>query len=294
MNFTFGTITNALRSVKLSSEWEKKKEEAQTKKQNDMIAKMTEQERMIYDLKKQSEDNEKAGKLTAIEGKLMAGKELTPEEEEYLKENDPDALLEYKKLQVEKANYKEKLKHCKTKEDVDRLKMNSLSGAFTECRRISTNPNIPKEKKVILLKRLQMKVNFDKIAQEEFVADGSYHALKTDQEVLDEAREKIEELTPDTNEENKEIENLEEELELLDDTNITQDDNKDEDIKDTIKEIEINDDTNKIHKIDTTKEKIKVEQHLETKNIEPKDITFENVKLEINVAINEVSLRKEK
>ena len=66
--------------MKLQTEWGKKKEELQTKKQKDAYQKMTQEQRLLEDFKKQCEDNMEAGTATKIEGKLIAGKELSPED----------------------------------------------------------------------------------------------------------------------------------------------------------------------------------------------------------------------
>lgn len=283
MNFIFGTITNAINEMKLQTEWGKKKEELQTKKQKDAYQKMTQEQRMLEDFKKQCEDNTEAGTSIKIEGKLMAGKELTPEEEKWLQEHDPESLADYKRLQAEKTAYKEKLKHCKTKEDVNRLRMNSLSGDFTECRRISTNPNIPKKKKVALLKKLMMKVSFDEEAQVEFVETGEYRNLKTDQEVLDEAKEIKEELAEEISSE----EVVEETLNEQNDNQVNENDDSEkidtnviEEIKSSKKKVDIE----QIHHLDNGKDKV---EKLDNDN-EPKDVTIDNVKVEIVKAIRKI------
>ena len=45
-----------------------------------------------------------------------------PEEISYLEKNDPVALKKYRETKEDKESYKEKLRQCKTKEEVDRVK----------------------------------------------------------------------------------------------------------------------------------------------------------------------------
>ncbi len=74
-------------------------------------------------------------KSTAVAGifaKLMAGQELSPSELEYLKEADPELYEKAVKVANERKEYERKLKQCKSKDEVEKVKLEKLSNLSSE------------------------------------------------------------------------------------------------------------------------------------------------------------------
>ncbi len=78
--------------------------------------------------------------------KLKSGKSLSGSELEHLRRTDPASYQKAKQLEAERAAYERQLRQCKTKEDVERLRMSKLSSSMAAVSAIANNPNIPEEK----------------------------------------------------------------------------------------------------------------------------------------------------
>ena len=70
---------------------------------------------------KEQKQKEIAKKISDIRSKLKFGKKLSDEELRLLREHAPDLYKKAEAVQQERKNFKEQLKNCKTKEDVQRL-----------------------------------------------------------------------------------------------------------------------------------------------------------------------------
>lgn len=144
-----GTIRNSVSLASLESKWQQKKQGiSKGKKEN-----LTAEERELQRFQEQADKIRESKKSTDIDTKLQAGGELTAEEIEYLKKNDPDALKEYEEVQRERASYKKQLKNCKSKEEVEKLKMTKMGHYMAEAKEIMNDPYIPKAKKYELMKK---------------------------------------------------------------------------------------------------------------------------------------------
>lgn len=120
---------------------------------------------------------------------MKTGGTLTEEEIAYLKEHDPEALAEYEKAQTEKKAYENALKNCRTKEDVQRLKLNRMGSFAAQAKEIASNPYIPKDKKVVLMQRLNNEVCKIRDAHQVFEKSRAYEELPEEQELRREAAE---------------------------------------------------------------------------------------------------------
>ena len=138
-----GTIKNSVRMAALDQKWQQKKNSfGQDKKK---LAEMTAEERQLQDFREQAEQMRKSQKHANIDAKLAAGEELTPEEIEYLRQNNPQALKDYEDTQKERESYKRALRNCRTKEEVERLKYTKMGQFMAEAKKISSNACIPTE-----------------------------------------------------------------------------------------------------------------------------------------------------
>lgn len=175
-----GTIKRSVRMAALDQKWQQKKNSfGQDQKK---LSEMTAEERQLQDFREQAEQMRKSQKHANIDAKLAAGDKLAPEEIEYLRQNNPQALRDYEETQRERENYKRALRNCKTKEEVERLKYAKMGQFMAEAKKISSNACIPKGKKVALLKRILQQATAVEDEHKEFLKTSRYAGLPTEEE----------------------------------------------------------------------------------------------------------------
>ena len=183
-----GTIKNQVHLQTLDQKWQQKKQELFSPQKDK--SEMTQQERMLADFQEQAEKIRKQNETADIYNKLKSGGTLTPDEISYLKEHDPEALSKYEEAQAEKKAYERQLKGCKTKEEVERLKLNRMGNFAAKAKSIVNDPYIPKSKKLELMNQLNNEVCVIRDAHHEFTKSRAYQELPTEEEVQEErARE---------------------------------------------------------------------------------------------------------
>lgn len=94
-----------------------------------------------------------------------------------------------RQAQTEKKAYENALKNCRTKEDVQRLKLNRMGSFAAQAKEIASNPYIPKDKKVVLMQRLNNEVCMIRDAHQAFEKSRAYEELPEEQELRREAAE---------------------------------------------------------------------------------------------------------
>ncbi len=186
-----GTIRNSVNMAMMDSKWQFKKQEINSGKARKA---MTADELLLDDLRRQAEEVRKREIPDRINAKLMAGEKLTPDEINYLRKHNPQALVEYEKIQQERAGYKRQLKQCKTKEEVEQLKVNKLNGAMAMAKEISSNPNIPKSEKLAQMCRLMQEVAGIDSEHIEFTQSARFASLPENEEEAKREKEVEEEI----------------------------------------------------------------------------------------------------
>jgi len=181
-----GTIQSQVSLQMLDLKWQKKKQDINSKKDTDG---MTQDEILLDSLERQAQTEWERSATSELYTKLKTGGTLTEEEIAYLKEHDPEALAEYEKAQTEKKAYENALKNCRTKEDVQRLKLNRMGSFAAQAKEIASNPYIPKDKKVTLMQRLNNEVCMIRDAHQAFEKSRAYEELSEEQELRREAAE---------------------------------------------------------------------------------------------------------
>lgn len=119
-----------------------------------------------------------------IDLKLNSGKKLTAEEMEYLQTHDPQKYQKVKQMEAEQKNYENELKKCKTKDEVQRLRMAHTAASLNAVNTIKNNPAIPEEKKLELIMEEHQKNQAIEASTAEFVESGRYAKLPTEEERL--------------------------------------------------------------------------------------------------------------
>ena len=118
--------------------------------------------------------------------KVCNGRALTQKEKDYLKEHDPETYEKARSLERQKNAYESALKRCRTKEEVQRLKLAHLGASLPVVNTVKHNPNISKAKKLEILMTENGKVANIEKATREFVRRGEYERLPDEQESLTE------------------------------------------------------------------------------------------------------------
>lgn len=187
-----GTIKDAVKLNMLTQKWEQKKNSGDilSKKELDKRADWTPEQRMLNNYQEELERSKEGNKRAEIANKISCGQKLTPEEEQYLASYDPQGLADYKQTQTERKAYEEKLKNCKTKEEVQRLKTTTLGNHLSSLKKIVNNPNIPLSEKLKKAQQMLGKTRNIESAEEEFIEEGKYNALPSESNL---ARERAEE-----------------------------------------------------------------------------------------------------
>ena len=191
MQMISGTVKNAVQLQMLNNKWQQKKDSGKlTKDERNARENWTKEDYLIQDIKEQAEQNRKAEHDTRIDNKIMAGGTLTPDEEKYLEQNNPEALKKYKEIKAEKKLYEEKLKKCRTKEEVERVKLNTMGEYASALKKVVNDPLIPKSEKLDKAREMLAKTNNVQNVHISFVNSAEYEELPTEGE---EAVERTEE-----------------------------------------------------------------------------------------------------
>lgn len=175
-----GTIRNTVQLAELNSRWQQKKDNNFKNPEE-----LTAEERQIQHYQEELEKIREGNKSSDIYIKMKSGAELTSEEIDYLKKNNPNALREYEEIKREKEAYKKQLKNCRTKEDVEELKVQKMNSYISAAKRISSNPHIPEHKKSELIDNLMAKVLNIQDAHLEFTKSPKYKSLPDDKNEYD-------------------------------------------------------------------------------------------------------------
>lgn len=186
-----GTVQSQVNLQMLDIKWKKKLDDINHKEN------LSQEEIFMQSLEEQAADVRKGRDTEQIYTKLKTGGTLTAEEISYLKEHDPEALAEYEKAQSEKKAYEQALKNCRTKEDVERLKLNRMGNFAAQAKTIANSPYIPKDKKLELMNRLNNEVCCIRDAHMEFVKSRVYEEMPEEAEI---AEERVEEASDENDE----------------------------------------------------------------------------------------------
>ena len=174
---SIGTYT---KNMEMQMKWKRKKANSDftadgSTKISDSIARQAEE------IRKSQADG--SSKLSAqIRTKLATGKKLTQEEMDYLQKHDPQTYQKAKSIEEEQKSYEEELKRCRTKEDVQRVKMNHTAASLSTVNNVKNNPAIPEGAKLGIMWQELMKSRALEETLGEFVKSGRYAQLPTEAE----------------------------------------------------------------------------------------------------------------
>lgn len=175
MDFSMiGSIRNYTKSLELQAKWNQKKASG------DVTSHETTERNMIQRQVNEDRDRDKIRKIMA---KLDAGVKLTEDERKILKEEEPEAYQDLEEREREQRQFERSLKQCRTKEDVQRLKMSKLGSSMAKLKEVEHNPNISLEKKLRIFVNEKNKLDKFEESTREFVKSGEYEKLPDEAEV---------------------------------------------------------------------------------------------------------------
>lgn len=179
-----GTISNAVSLQLMQSKWQQKKQSGNvlSKEERNARGEWTQEEWLINHYKEQMEKEKEASAKRDILYKIMEGETLTPEEESYIEREDPAAYEKYKQAKSEKKSYEEKLKKCRTKDEVERLKTQTVTNYLSTLKKMDNNPYISDRDKLAKAQEITAKVNNIEKADTQFRMSAQYASLPTEAE----------------------------------------------------------------------------------------------------------------
>ncbi|HCT92450.1 MAG TPA: hypothetical protein DF613_13900 [Lachnospiraceae bacterium] len=177
--FSVQSINSYTKNMEMQLKWQQKK------KNNDFSAdgstKLTALDRQAEEIRKAAADGS-TKLMSQIRLKLNSGKKLTNEEMDYLQKHDPQTYQHVKSMEAEQESYKRELKKCKTKEEVQRVRMSHTAQSLSAVNNIKNNPAIPESKKLgLIMQELQKHEALQEVTRE-FVESGKYGKLPTEAE----------------------------------------------------------------------------------------------------------------
>lgn len=192
-----GTIGAYTKTMKLQMQWDMKKESGNVTDHKKSMDEWLESSRA--DTKDTTNTPQTGGgsdnRLRTIQAKVDAGKKLTSEERAYLKEKDPETYSELEASEQEQRAYEQKLKRCRTKEEVQRLKMTHLGSSLAKVNSVKNNSAISAEKKRKIIMHEKRRCDRMEESTREFVRRGEYEKLPTDRELVEAEKEALERMT---------------------------------------------------------------------------------------------------
>lgn len=121
-------------------------------------------------------------KLAGIQSKVYSGTSLSRAEREYLKTKNPVLYARLEAADLEKKVYERELKRCRTKEEVQRLKLSHTASSLSAVNAGQHGAGTSSEQKMALAQGELYKLKGMQDATNRFVRSGAYHSLPTERE----------------------------------------------------------------------------------------------------------------
>lgn len=215
MNVTMiGSLSAYTKTMKMQMKWKERQTSGDYTSKKSASGQTSAAEKLLREQQEQAaelmEQNTSSVSRQQIDAKMRSGKRLSAAEMEYLKEHDPQTYQKAKQIEMEREAYERELKRCRTKEEVQRVKLSHAAASMATVKDVDTNPNIPEGQKLALITQELAKTNALGETEREFIKSGAYRALPSENERLkaekelkkaEEAEKNIDDKTTDTPEE---------------------------------------------------------------------------------------------
>ena len=176
-----GTLYEAGKMMVMQNKWEQKKSTGNINKKDQK--ELTPQERDLQRYREQLEETKKGNEYSALYSKIQSGQKLSPAEEDKLKAQDMKAYLDYKADQAEQEAYEERLKRCRTKDEVQRLQTAKMQGNLSKIKNIENDPYISDAEKLKMARIIQGDTTANAKIYQEFTQSEEYEKMPTEGEL---------------------------------------------------------------------------------------------------------------
>ncbi len=187
---TIGSVSQFAKGVALRTQWEIKKQSGDVtghfRSLNDLLGAVNDTN--------VGKDHTNDDKLSEIMQKVYSGRKLSGEELEYLQAKSPELYQKVRDMEQEHKAYENELKKCKTKEDVQRVKMSHIGKSLETVKSVENNPNITTEKKLETAQLENARANGIEVRTAAFVRSAAYKSLPTEAEQAEERQKRIQEI----------------------------------------------------------------------------------------------------
>ncbi|MBQ9274330.1 MAG: hypothetical protein IJ228_05895 [Succinivibrio sp.] len=126
--------------------------------------------------------NNSPTKLEQLRAKVGTGAKLTQAERRYLQSEDPITYTKLLASEAELKRYEAELKRCKTKEEVQRLRLSKVTASMSTINNIKNNTSMSSEQKASLIGQEGARVAGIIAASDKFISTAEYKSLPTEAE----------------------------------------------------------------------------------------------------------------
>lgn len=178
-----GLLSGYMKNMSLETKWKQKKSSGDFQSESKKTELQRKNEQFKAQYYKQQKDNPEDETLKSINNKISAGVDLTADEMKYLQTKNPMLYQKLKNDKQEEKAFEKKLKNCKTKDEVESLKLSSVNKAMSAMSAVKNNPNISDGVKLAVAESEMRKLRKLNEIAAKFVKSGDYAKLPTDEEV---------------------------------------------------------------------------------------------------------------
>lgn len=180
------SMNTCTQTMKLQMKWQQRKSSGDYLTKGYSGTKESQKDQELQDpqsrLLESMKPDESASMRQQISTKMMAGKRLSSAEMEYLKENDPQTYQKARTIEMEREAYERRLKQCRTKEEVQRVKFSQAASSLATVKNVESNPSIPKGQKLALIMQELHKFNAMSDTDRAYMQSKDYQSLPTEAE----------------------------------------------------------------------------------------------------------------
>jgi len=178
-----GLLSGYMKNMKLETKWKQKKRSGDFQSESKKTELQRKNEQFKAQYYKQQKENPEDETLKSINNKISAGVDLTASEMKYLQAKNPMLYQKLKNDKQEEKAFEKKLKNCKTKDEVESLKLSSVNKAMSAMSAVKNNPNVSDGVKLAVAESEMRKLRKLNEIAAKFVKSGDYAKLPTDEEV---------------------------------------------------------------------------------------------------------------
>lgn len=149
------------------------------------------QDRLILEQFREQQESRDL-EMEAIMAKAQAGRKLSSEELDYIKEKNPMLYQQLQEEDQDRKSYKRELENAKSKEEAQRVEQNHAAASLVKVRAIANNPNIPEGQKIGFFESENRKAKARAEIRKKFMESPEYRELpekenppQTQQDVID-------------------------------------------------------------------------------------------------------------